>query len=324
MAELNKPQNIIILVLGVAVLALLYAQFVGFGNLSSTKAAEASLNYINNDILQGSAVATLVGDVVEENGVYKFQLDLGGQQFYSYVTKNGKMLFPEGIEMVVASTTPTGGDAQATGPTTCEEVVKTNVPQLEAFVVSYCPYGLQMQRVLTEISKRVPEIIPSIKIKYMGSIVDGKITAMHGDEEAQENLKQICIREEQPTKFFPYLDCFMKAGDSVGCSATSGIDGAKLASCQTDPSKGIAYAQADFVDSDGYGVTGSPTLILDGQKVSEFNFGGRTADAVKTLLCCAYQAEPATCSAVLSQEAAAASFSEDYVGTSATTDASCE
>lgn len=325
--ELSKPQNIITLVLGLAVLVLLYSQFVGFsGNMSASKAAELSLNYINNDILMGSATATLAGEATEENGVYKFQIELNGQQFYSYVTKNGKMLFPEGIEMVVSTTTPeNGGDTTSQGPTTCEEVSKTTSPRLEAFVVSYCPYGLQMQRVLSKLVETASDLAGDIRIEYIGAVVDGKVTSMHGDEEAQENLRQICLREEQPAKFYPYLECFMQAGDTEGCLTSTGVDKTKLTACETDPAKGVSYAQADFAASDAYGIGGSPTLILDGQKVSEFYFGGRTADAIKTILCCASQTQPNVCSTTLSQVEAADSFSltyEDTTGSSSS--ASCE
>jgi len=48
--------------------------------------------------------------------------------------------------------------------------------------------------------------------------------------------------------------------------------------------------------------------------VSEFDFGGRTAEAAKTLLCCAFKTKPAGCSKKLSQEQAAVGFSEKYSG----------
>ena len=77
---------------------------------------------------------------------------------------------------------------------------------------------------------------------------------MHGPEEAQENLRQICIREEQPAKYWNYISCYMKKttataasgmplGDSTGCQASTGVDTAKLNACVSDPSRGLAYAK---------------------------------------------------------------------------------
>ncbi len=194
----------------------------------------------------------------------------------------------------------------------CETLTKKDKPELEAFVVSYCPYGLQMQRILVPVQGLLKDTV-DIKVKYIGEIANGKITSMHGDQEAQENLKQICLREEQSDKFWVYLDCFMKAqGKSDACSDEAKVDKDKLKTCMTDSNKGLKYAQADFDASNKYGVTGSPTLILNGEKVSEFNFGGRTADAVKTMICCGMKSKAKECDTKLSTEQANTAFAATY------------
>ena len=205
----------------------------------------------------------------------------------------------------------------------CKTLTKTNKPILESFVVSYCPYGLQMQRILVPVHDLLGDIV-NIKIRYIGQIVDGKITAMHGDQEAQENLKQICLREEQADKFWDYLTCFMKAqGQSDACSEEVGVDSNKLDECMTNPDKGVKYAQVDFDAQNKYAVTGSPTLFQNGEKVSEFNFGGRTAEAVKTMLCCGMNKEATECNTELSTEQANTAFAPQYSSGSSTASGSC-
>jgi hypothetical protein len=204
----------------------------------------------------------------------------------------------------------------------CENMEKVDKPELEAFVVSYCPFGLQMQRMLVPVNDLIGDIA-DIKVRYMGSIVDGKVTAMHGDREAQENLKQICIREEQSEKFWDYLSCFMKAdGRSEACSEEVGIDTDILEECMTGD-KGLEYAQEDFTLQAQYGVTGSPSLFLNGQKVSEFDFGGRTAEAVKSMVCCSVSGDPEECETELSTEQANTAFAEQYSSGSSTGTGSC-
>ena len=66
--------------------------------LSPQQAAEKAINYINQNLLQGGATASLI-NVVEENGIYKFRLKIGENEYASYVTKNGKLLFIEGIDL---------------------------------------------------------------------------------------------------------------------------------------------------------------------------------------------------------------------------------
>jgi hypothetical protein len=136
---------------------------------------------------------------------------------------------------------------------------------------------------------------------------------MHGNAEAQENLRQICIREEQPTKYWSYLSCFIKlTNSSESCLTEASVDKTSLNSCMTDSNKGLKYAQVDFNLADSFSVSGSPTLILNGESVSEFDFGGRTAEALKTVLCCGFNQEPSVCSQQLKTDQAATGFSPAY------------
>lgn len=279
------------------------SSFLSFGNKKAEQTVQKAIDFISENILGGTR-AVLVS-VLEESGVYKFKMKVNEQEFESYLTKDGKILFPDGINLVQKET------AEAK-KMTCNDINKTGKPVLEAFVVSQCPFGLQMQRVLNEIIKNVPQISPYIKVEYMGSIENGKITSMHGDEEAQENLRQICLREEQPSNFWAYIGCYIKEGKVDTCLETAQIDVSKLTGCLSDGSRGLAYAEKDFANQNKYEVTGSPTLILDGAKVSEFDFGGRTAEAVKTMVCCGFQDQPDFCSQKLNNQAAETGFSPTY------------
>ncbi len=275
-----------------------------------------ALNYINVYLLSSGQKATLVSSE-ELPYIYKMNIQIGTNTYESYVTKDGNLLFPSGaIDLAQTPETTTVEPAQ-----TCADLTKADAPLLQAFIVSNCPYGLQMQRILAEFAKSYSG---NIEVRYLGSVSNGKITSMHGDTEATENLRQICIREEQSAKYWDYVSCYIKKGDSASCIVSTGLDTAKLDSCMTDPAKGLAYAQEDFTLSNQYQVTGSPTLILNGETVSEFDFGGRTAEAVKTLLCCGFTTEPASCSQALSTGQAASGFSETYSSsTGAASAASC-
>ena len=263
-----KDKNLIIKVLLVLCLvlagALIYSQSSMFKTSASTKedVVDKALDYINKNFSMG-AEANLTGDIEEEEGLYKFQVEVEGQKFFSYVTKNGKLLFPQGIDLEEEVATSQSGEGET--PKTCEDIPKKDKPVLEAFVVSYCPFGTQMERILSEVVKNIPELAEDIRIEYMGQIQDGKITSMHGEEEAQENLRQICLREEQKEKFYNYLSCFLKESKAEECLEETGIDKEKLSQCMDDSSKGIAYAKEDFKSQDAYKITGSPTLILNGE-----------------------------------------------------------
>jgi len=280
------------------------------GFLSPQEAAEKAIKYINENVLEKGATASLI-DASEEYGFYKIHIKIGESEFNSYATRDGKFLFPEVYNL--EEKPKAAAEAQPEQKKlTCEDLKKTENPSLEAFVVSKCPYGLQMQRILNEIVKNIPSLANNIRVEYIGSIDNGKITSMHGDEEAQENLRQICLRQEQSDKYWKYIDCHIKKGDVENCLIEAGIDKNKLDSCLKEDSKGLKYAKEDFDLEKKYNITGSPTLILNEERVSEFDFGGRTAEAVKTLLCCGFQTTPSACSQKLTENQAATGFSETY------------
>jgi hypothetical protein len=289
-------------------------------SLTSEEAAKKAIEFINKNILAGQGEATLV-NVSEVSGLYKITLKINEREYPSFVTKDGKILFPEGgIEMekfVAQNPTPQPKK-------TCEELKKSEKPLLEAFVVSQCPFGLQMQRILNEIVKNIPSLAANIKVEYIGAIANGKITSMHGDEEAQENLRQICIREEQGNKYWSYIDCHIKEGKVEECLKSAGIDEGKLNECQKDPNRGLKYAQEDFKSQEKYKADASPTLILNGEGVDEFDFGGRTAEAVKTLICCGFTKRPEFCSKKLTEVQAATYFSPTYSKGSSQGGGSCQ
>ncbi|MGC9310645.1 MAG: DsbA family protein [Candidatus Aenigmatarchaeota archaeon] len=263
---------------------------------------------------------TSVGDT----GMYQIVISIGygGSEntYESYISRDAELLCPTGIltgeyaAQIAERMEVEEEMAQMTAEEKCAEMTKTDSPVLEAYVVSMCPYGLQMQRIMAEIVKKAPEAANYLKVRYIGSVVDGKVTAMHGDTEAQENLRQICVREEQSDLYWAYVGCFMKEGKTDACLTEAGIDTEALDVCMSDPEKGIAYAQEDFSKSNSYGVTGSPTLIMNGKRVSEFDFGGRTAQAVKMTLCCGFNSEPEFCSTEMTTASAAAGLSAAYSG----------
>lgn len=289
---------------------------------SPQKIGAQVVKYINDNQL-AQTPATLV-KVSEESGLVKVTIKIGTQQFDSYATKDGKLLFPQAITMAPAK----NGGSQSSSNSSQAEVSKTDSPKLEAYVVSRCPYGLQMQRAIAEAIKGIPSLAQYVTVKYMGSVSsDGKsITAMHGDAEAKENLRQICIRDEQANKYWSYVSCQMKTGDTAGCEKSTGVDSGKLASCISDPKKGVAYAKKDFDLNTKYNITGSPTLILNTTQIDETGYGGRSADGVKSMVCAAFKNKASFCNTKLSTTAAASSFSETYEssGNSGNNDASCE
>jgi len=304
------PLLIIALLIGVAVV-----------KRGRDRMVELKTKTIPDVVAKIAGAGTTVKDVTNlksESGVYSFELnlDMNGQEqkFTSYITKDGKIFFTGGT---IVSDLAGAAKEETQAKMTCADVKKADAPKLTAYVVANCPFGLQMQRVMNKAITEQPALADIFDVKYIGAIENGKITSMHGDEEAQENLRQICIREEQKNLYWPYVSCYMKAdGKSASCLTQTGVNVASVNACMTDATRGNKYAQKDFELADTFKIGSSPTLLVNNsQIVSEFDFGGRTADALKDVSCCASTTEGAYCGTDLSTDQITTSFSETDVET---------
>lgn len=216
------------------------------------------------------------------------------------------------IVQAAASSRPSSKPKLTAGQA-CANITKSDEPLLEAFVVSQCPFGLQMQRIMAEIVSKSPQARDYLRVRYIGSVSNDTITSMHGDDEAQENLRQICIREEQPDRYWDYVGCYMIEGKSAGCLKSSSADQGRLNACVNDSSRGLTYAKEDFDLADKFNITGSPTLTLNNKIVSEFDFAtnttsARSPEAIKELLCCGFNEEASFCTKQLNKAQAMTMF----------------
>jgi len=303
---------------------ILFLSIVFFGKKIYT---EAKINNLKNNslpkivkkILQNDKANIRIENVKETNGVYEFQLtlkDQNNQKFISYITKDGKILFTSGIKVDQLFKQPSSNQNQSTKKQSCNDLKKSKTPKLTAYVMADCPYGLQMQRVFKNVINTDARAQNNLRVEYIfdqnSDFKTGDLNALHGKEEAKENLRQICIREEQPDLYWSYVSCYMqKQGNSENCLNQTGINTINLNSCINDKNRGLKYAKKDFDRTQELGISGSPTLVLnDSQIVSEFDFGGRNPNAIKEILCCSGDKKLAYCNTEFSKNDVAISFSE--------------
>jgi len=309
------------------VLIFLFLLFRTFGQGKKSKFTKEIIPNAVKKIMNNQETAVTVDKLKDVSGVYEFELGIGSgsnaRKYTSYITKDGNILFSSGIilKTVAAQTNQSSPKKKS-----CSDLNKVDKANLTAYVVANCPFGLQMQRVFKKAIGELTDLSTFLKVRYIGSIENGKITSMHGDEEAQENLRQICIREEQSAYYWPYVSCYMQEqGKSADCLAQSGVNIDEVNNCMSDAGRGLKFAQADFDLANKYNIGSSPTLLLnDTQTVSEFDFGGRTANTIKDVLCCGEKSKSEFCSKELSKTEVASSFSKtDEAATSGSSAANC-
>ncbi|HOK35245.1 MAG TPA: hypothetical protein PLL80_01245 [Candidatus Pacearchaeota archaeon] len=298
--------------------------FNGFGlkNLvfkNSDKVAEKALDFINKNMLAEGYTASLIESKQLENGLYEIRFKIEDQNFTSYVSSDGNMLFLEGIEMTSANSSSTEEETQ--------DIPKSDKPSVQLFVMSYCPYGLQAEKMYLPVLNLLKNKV-EMSIHFVNY-------AMHEKKEIDENLRQYCIQKEEPDKYSNYLNCFVKAGDYENCLKEAQIDETKLDSCitQTDQEYNITsqyndkntwlggqYPKFDVETelNEEYNVQGSPTIVINGKVV---NINPRSPEKFKEVICQAFNNPPEECSQKLSEEAASTGFEEESGSTSG---GSCE
>jgi hypothetical protein len=301
---------------------------LGAKTLKPDVAKAKAEKFINENLVQADSKVT-VKDLVEEGGLFKMKVTLAnGQEIDSYMTKDGSKFFPQVMNISELEAANQGQKdktaAEAEQPTA---TVKSDKPKVELFVMSYCPYGTQIEK----------GIIPAVEA--LGSKIDFSLKfcdyAMHGDKELKENLTQYCIEKNEPKKLLIYLTCFLKAGDSPACVKETAINTTKLNSCvsATDkqykitelfndkskwPTGNFPPFDVNKADNTKYAVKGSPTLVINGAQSAS----GRDSASLLAAICGSFNKQPAECQKQLSSAAPSSGFGEGTTG-AASSDAGC-
>jgi hypothetical protein len=304
----------VFVVIGSLVGSLVY--FFPRGGGSVPNEVKKAMEYINEMLKEQGQSASLIS-WSEENGLYKIDFKIGDNQYQSFVTKDGKYLFPYALDLTKKIEEATGTEETETQPTQAE---KRERPDVKLFVMSYCPFGLQMEKALLPVWQLLDDKV-DIGVYFVDYI-------MHGKKEMEENLRQYCIQKEEKVKYLAYLGCFVKDGNSENCLKEAGIDQNKLNSCQQTADKEFKISES-FTETgyppfnvhqdlnEKYGVRGSPTLVINDTVVNI----ERSPEKVKEAICNAFLNPPDECNQKLPEETASPGFG---MATGSSSSGSCQ
>jgi hypothetical protein len=285
------------------------------GALSLEEATVKAMDYINSIILQGQTTASLI-EASEKSGVYELKLKIENQEYTSYVSKDGKFLFPQATELPGDSpelTTPEKVAPAETGISKKEDV------KAQLFVMSYCPFGNQAEEIMMDVvrllgGKADIELHYVIYSNYRGGgsnyclDKENKYCSMHGIQELNQNIRELCVQKYQKDKLWDFIKeanakCNAQNVDSCWekAAGNAGVDVQMIKECQRD--EALVLAEQDLQLNKKYGITGSPQLIINDVEYK----GARSAEAYKQAICSGFNSPPEECSQILSGEAGAAS-----------------
>ncbi len=124
-------------------------------NLSSQDASQKAINYINTILEQRGMASSLVSSV-EESGLYKFHFKINEQEYDSYISKDGKILFENGIDISAPQPEITIGNFSDNKGEICSENGK---PIVYFFGSNQCPHCLWEHPVAEKVLKNFEGMI---------------------------------------------------------------------------------------------------------------------------------------------------------------------
>ncbi|MEM5875452.1 MAG: hypothetical protein QXW01_02785 [Candidatus Aenigmatarchaeota archaeon] len=289
---------------------------------SKEKIMKDTIEFINQYLIQPGAKAEGL-NITDKGTYYEIMTIYQGNYIPVYVSKDGKVLFLQGIDMDEFKKTAI--ETQQTSQTQ-KDIPKKEKPEFKVFIMSYCPFGIQAVKALLPVMKLLGDKA-DISIHFVNYI-------MHGEKEVWENLRQYCIQKEQKDKFYDYMLCFVQSGDYEKCIKEANVDVEKLDYCISsldkkyniteilkDKSTWLNGVYPPFPIEDElnakYKVRGSPTIIINDVEVRL----SRSPEEFKKAICNAFVNPPKECEEKLSTEIASPGIGPLTGGTN--TQASC-
>ncbi|MYC77760.1 hypothetical protein F4X10_18500 [Candidatus Poribacteria bacterium] len=156
-------------------------------------------------------------------------------------------------------------------------------PQVELFVMSFCPFAVQAEEELLPFIAKYGEAV-DFNLRFIANLLEEtaadnkKYTSLHGETEVIENLRQIAISQLYPDRFFDYLLCRAKHLKSAWtrCAEKVGLDIERV-NQEIESERTKALFEDDIHRATALGIKSSPTLVVDGKVISDSLWRGKVS-----------------------------------------------
>ncbi len=228
----------------------------------------------------------------ETNGRYKLLDEVTGATHFVSEEKRQEMLQKIGVEL---------GD---------------NRPQIDFFVMSYCPYGNIAEEIIEEVYNEIGDSADFNPHYVIYSNYGGpdfclddsqEYCSMHGLTELNQGVRELCVNKHYGTE--EWFE-FARAMNS-GCTAENAdscwqpvaenlnLDVQTISDCEENEAVDLLAKEKEL--NQLLGVQGSPTIFIEGQAYN----GQRDANSILGAMCNSFDAEkPAGCDNVIESASA--------------------
>ena len=163
-------------------------------------------------------------------------------------------------------------------------------PEVELFVMSYCPYGVQAEQELLPFFEKYGDTI-DFKLRFIvgkeeasgeKTSEQAEFTSLHGEPELIENKRQMVIAELYPDKLFDYLLCRADHLEEawVNCAKDIGLDASKVTQA-VEAEKVTLGLVEEIQRTEELNIKGSPTLVIDGRIIDGSLWRGKVKETCR-------------------------------------------
>lgn len=265
----KNPWIVSTFVLGILVLILLIGSVFGTGVSGMVSASDAG-NKVVNFLNQNSDAQLILNEVSSQSGLYKVSVDYQGNLIPLYVTTDGNYFIQELIPIsssAKGSSGPTNSGSSV--PVSEDDDAVLGSPNAEVTIIEFSDYQCPFCR------KFWSETLGQIKSTYIDT---GKVKLVYRDfplsihPQAQIAAEAAeCIREKGGDEiYFEYHDLIFENQQTLSESNLkqwASDLGHDISSC-LDSGRYTSEVQADFLEGQAAGVTGTPSFFINGQPVS--------------------------------------------------------
>mgnify|MGYP001318496978 CR=1 FL=1 len=185
--------------------------------ISLQEAEEQALKFVNSNLLQPPFVAT-VESSSDEGSLYKVSLSVAGQAVDSYITKDGKLFFPQGFDTTATIPSAAPSDLEPVDAPVVEvpvEEVEVSEPIVEEPEVVEDPVAESVEEVPTEVEPE-PTVTDVTIVPLLAKKWSFRPDTLQGEK---GDLLQLTISPDTTNPAFA-LDEFTFAIEELGVEET--------------------------------------------------------------------------------------------------------
>jgi protein-disulfide isomerase len=227
--------------------------------LSADEVASQTVKYINENLLQGQGVAK-VENIEESDDMYKINLDISGQKLESYISKDGKVLFPQAIDLTQKPQQQAQQTQDLDVDINIENSAQKGADDGKVVIVEYssfsCGYCNKVRGTIDKILANYPD-----EVKFVYKHFN------RGGTDSQAGQAAECAGDQG--KFWEMHDLIFDKGSRgfEGYAQEIGININKFSEC-LDSGKYSSKVTADTNEAKSFGISGTPGFMINGRLVS--------------------------------------------------------